>query len=194
MHDGQNLFDPQTATFGVDWQLDEAADSLIKSGAINEIIIVGIYNTADRSSEYGDTKLGHYYMDFIVQTLKPYIDKNYRTLPGRLNTATGGSSLGGLISFMLVWEHPEVFSKAACLSPAFHIDDINYVKKVKDFSGTKKHLEIYIDIGTKDLDARLKPGVEQMVTELKKIGYKSGSDLDYFIEEGAGHNESAWAK
>jgi predicted alpha/beta superfamily hydrolase len=194
MHDGQNLFDPNTSSFGVDWQLDEAADSLIKSGSINEIVIVGIYNTHDRSEEYGNTELGHNYMDFIVHTLKPYIDKNYRTLPDRLNTAAAGSSLGGLISFMLIWEHPETFSKAACLSPSFHVYDINYIPRVKDYYGTKKPLKIYTDIGSVDLETRLKPGVDEMVNELEKKGYILGTDLEYFIDEGASHTESAWAK
>jgi predicted alpha/beta superfamily hydrolase len=194
MHDGQNLFDPKTSTFGVDWQLDEAADSLIKSRAIKEIIIVGIYNTPDRAAEYGDTQTGHFYMDFIINTIKPYIDRNFRTLPDRQNTATGGSSLGGLISFMLVWEHPEIFSKAACLSPAFHIEDIDYIEKVKNYSLDKKSLKIYIDIGTIGLESRLKPGIDEMIFELKKKGYQLGTDIDYFIDEGAIHNETAWAK
>jgi len=81
MQDGQNLFDPKTSAFGIDWQLDETADSLIKAGAIKEIIIVGIYNTSDRGEEYGDTKLGRKYMDFIINDLKPFIDKNFRTMP-----------------------------------------------------------------------------------------------------------------
>jgi len=194
MHDGQNLFDPKTSSFGVDWQLDEAADSLIKAGAIKEIIIVGIYNTPDRSPEYGDTPLGRKYMNFIVDNLKPYIDKNFRTLPDRKNTATGGSSMGGLISFMLAWEHPETFSKAACLSPAFHIEEINYTDKVTNYSGIKKQLKLYVDIGTVDLDARLKPGVDEMVNDLEKQGYKPGKDIEYYVDEGASHNESAWAK
>ncbi len=194
MQDGQNLFDPKTSAFGIDWQLDETADSLIKAGAIKEIIIVGIYNTSDRNDEYGDTKLGRKYMDFIINDLKPFIDKNFRTLSDRQNTAVGGSSMGGLISMMLVWEHPEVFSQAACLSPAFHIGDINYTKKVEKYNGEKKPIRIYIDNGTIDLDARLKPGADEMVKVLEDKGYKPGKDLDYFVAEGATHNEAAWAK
>lgn len=194
MHDGQNLFDPKTSAFGVDWQLDESADSLIKAGAIKEIIIIGIYNTSDREYEYGDTKLGRKYMDFIINDLKPFIDKKFRTLPDRNNTAVGGSSMGGLISLMMVWEHPDVFSQAACISPAFHIGNINYIKEVEDYTGKKKPIRIYIDNGTIDLDARLKPGADEMVKALEGKGYKTGVDLEYFIAEGATHNEAAWAK
>ncbi|HUX60091.1 MAG TPA: alpha/beta hydrolase-fold protein [Ignavibacteriaceae bacterium] len=194
MEDGQNIFDPKTSSFGVDWQLDEAADSLIKAKAIKEIIIVGIYNTSDRGKEYLDTKIGHDYMNFIVDKLKPFIDKRFRTLPDRLNTATGGSSAGGLISFMLLWEYPNVFSQAACLSPAFDIDNINFVKNVKEYDGKKKPIRMYIDIGTKDLEVRLRPGVDEMVNVLESKGYKAGKDLKYFIANGATHNEEAWSK
>ena len=118
MHDGQNVFDPKTSAFGADWQMDETADSLIKRHLIKPIIIVGVYNTPDRSSEYAANDTGYAYMNFIIYKLKSFIDSVYRTLPDRENTATGGSSLAGLISFMLVWKHSDVFSMAACLSPA----------------------------------------------------------------------------
>jgi predicted alpha/beta superfamily hydrolase len=194
MQDGQNLFDPKTSAFGIDWQLDETADSLIKSKAIREIIIVGIYNTQDRNIEYLDTKPGHQYMDFVVNKLKPFIDKNFRTLPDRKNTAVGGSSAGALISFMLLWEHPDIFSKAACLSPAFHIDDIDYIPKVSDYNGFKKKVRFYIDVGTEGLDAKLKPGAEEMIKALENKGYKENKDFEFFIAKGAVHNEAAWGK
>src|SRR3972149_12055157 len=125
VHDGQNMIDPVTSAFGVDWKIDEAADTLIKKGFIKPIIIVGIYNTQDRSDEYAPGKTGHDYMNFIVNNLKPFIDSTYRTLPDRENTATGGSSLGGLISFMMLWEYSKVFSVAACVSPAFKYSRID---------------------------------------------------------------------
>ena len=194
MQDGQNLFDPKTSSFGIDWQLDESADSLIKAKAIKEIIIVGIYNTVDRSTEYIDSKIGHSYMNFVATKLKPFIDKNFRTKPDRDNSAVGGSSAGGLISFMLLWEYPEIFSKAACLSPAFHIENINYIPNVLNYKGQRKNIRVYFDIGTEGLDARLKPGVDEMVKALESKGYKTGKDIEYFIAQGASHNEAAWAK
>jgi predicted alpha/beta superfamily hydrolase len=194
MQDGQSLFDPKTSAFGIDWQLDETADSLIKAKAIKEIIIVGIYNTSDRNTEYLDTQLGHKYMNFVANKLKPFIDKNFRTLPDRENTAVGGSSAGALISFMLLWEHSDVFSQAACLSPAFHIDDIDYIPKVLNYQGSKKKVRFYIDVGTDGLDARLKPGTEEMIKALKGKGYITNKDLEFYIAKGAGHNEAAWAK
>jgi predicted alpha/beta superfamily hydrolase len=194
MQDGENLFDPKTSSFGTDWQLDEAADSLIKNGTIKDLIIIGIYNTSDRSMEYRDTPEGKSYMNFVVHKVKPLIDKKYRTLPGRENTAVGGSSLGGLISFMLAWKYPGVFSGAACLSPAFDIEDINYIPAVINYSGKKKAVKFYIDCGTAGLDAKLLPGSEEMIRELENKGYKSGKDILFYKAEGAKHNEAAWSK
>ncbi len=191
-HDGQNLFDPATSSFGADWQIDERADSLIKNEIIEPIIVVGIYNTKQRRQEYTNTGLGQKYMNFIVHELKPFIDSVYRTKPGRENTAVMGSSAGGLISFMLLWEHPGIFSKAACLSPAFKIDDINYLPSVD--SSDKKSVKIYIDNGGKGVDEKLQPGIDEMLSLLQKKGYESGKDLFWFKDENAEHNEKAWSK
>ncbi len=194
MHDGENIFDPATSSFGIDWRLDETADSLISTNKIQKIIIVGIYNTINRSAEYAETDTGRLYMKFIVNKLKPFIDKNYRTKPDRENTATGGSSSGGLISFMLIWEYPNIFSKAACLSPAFYIDNIDYLDNVKNYSGKKKNIKIYIDDGGIGLEQRLQPGIDSMLVLLKDKNYVEGKDLMYFKDNEAQHSEFYWGK
>jgi len=194
MHDGQNLIDPRTSNTFIDWQIDEAADSLIRKGEVEPIIIVGINNTSDRAQEYSKTPLGDLYVKLIIEKIKPFVDKNYRTLPDRLNTAVGGSSMGGLISFILAWEHPEVFSKAACFSPAFKYRDFNYVKEVETYSGKKKNLLFYIDNGGVGLELVLQPGVDDMIGVLKTKGYVEGKDFFVFIDKEAEHNEAAWAK
>lgn len=194
MQDGQNVFDPGTSSFGVDWQIDETADSLIKAKAIEEIIVVGIYNTYQRGSEYNQTDLGYAYMRFIVKELKPFIDSTYRTLPDRKNTAVGGSSSGGLISFMMLWEYPDIFSKAACISPAFKISDIDFVSSVKNYSGNKKDIKIYIDNGGVGLEKELQPGIDEMLIALKDKGYMENQDLLWVKDSSAEHDEAAWAK
>lgn len=194
MHDGQNMFDPNTSAYGVDWQIDEAADSLIRKEYITPIIIVGIYNTPDRSLEYTSNLTGYAYMNFVVKKLKPFIDSTYRTLKGREYTATGGSSLGGLISFMLLWIHPDVFSQAACISPAFKIGDIDYVSPVMNYKGKKKQIRIYIDNGSIELDSSLQSGVDEMLVALKEKGYVEGSDFYFYKAPGAKHFESDWAE
>ena len=192
MQDGQNIIDPTTSSLGYDWRVDEVADSLIKLGKIKKIIIVGIYSTSDRGLEYGGSK-SEAYMNFVVNKLKPIIDKEYRTKPDAKNTAVGGSSLGGTISFMLVWKYPEIFSEAACVSPAFHIDIYDCLKLVRETT-EKKSIRLYIDIGGVGLEEKLQPGVDSMLVLLKEKGFKEGKDLEYFKDPNAEHNEQSWAQ
>ncbi|MGA7838346.1 MAG: alpha/beta hydrolase-fold protein [Ignavibacteriaceae bacterium] len=192
MHDGQNIIDPTTSSFGYDWRVDEVTDSLIKVGKINNVVIVGIYSTADRSLDYGGAK-SNAYMNFLVNKVKSLIDKKYRTKPDRNNTAIAGSSLGGIISFMIIWKYPDVFSEAACLSPAFHIGEYNCIPVVRNFKG-KKNVKIYIDNGSLGLEKELQTGVDEMLALLKLKGYVEGKDLEYYKATNAEHNEQAWAK
>jgi len=194
MQDGQNIFDPSTSSFGIDWQIDETADSLIKSNSIREIIVVGIYNTSNRGNEYRNTEIGSAYIDFVLEELKTFIDKTYRTIPDKENTAVGGSSGGGLISFIMLWEHSDVFSKAACLSPAFKIEKIDYIAPIRNYLGSKKNIKIYIDNGGIGMEQKLQPGIDEMLAVLKEKGFVEDSDLLYFKDPTAEHNEYAWAK
>ncbi|AFH49594.1 Putative hydrolase [Ignavibacterium album JCM 16511] len=194
MHDGQNVFNPATSTLGFDWRIDEIADSLISIGDVSSFIVVAIYNTGRRFFEYSNTDEGEKYMRFIVNELKPYIDKNFNTLSDRENTFVGGSSMGGLISFMLGWEYPEVFSRMICISPAFKIRDVDYVSVVKNYSGANKSLKIYIDNGGVGLEAELQPGIDEMLKVLNDLGYKLNEDIMWIKDNEAEHNEIAWSK
>jgi enterochelin esterase-like enzyme len=194
VHDGQNAFDPTTSFLGVDWQIDETADHLIHEKKMQEIIVVAIGNTPDRGQEYSDTPKGRAYMRFIVENLKPFIDKEYRTLPDREHTAVMGSSMGGLISFLLVWNYPQTFCQAACLSPAFLFRDVNAVSLVEDGSGANKHIRLYIDNGGVGLDAQLQHGCDLMLQALKTNGFTMGKNLEWYSDPGAEHSERAWSK
>jgi|WetSurMetagenome_2_1015567.scaffolds.fasta_scaffold46517_3 predicted alpha/beta superfamily hydrolase len=194
MHDGQNIVDPNTSTFQFDWQLDENADSLIRKRLIQPIIIVGIYNTSDRDFEYDEGTLGKAYMNFIIDSLKPFIDRNYRSLSDRENTANGGASLGGLISFILMWEHSDIFSKALCFSPAFKIDNYNFVDNITDYNGKKKNIKVFINNGDNELDSQLQPGVDEMLTALIHKGYQQGKEFYSYRAKNSQHGERDWAK
>jgi len=197
MHDGQNIFDPVTSAFGVDWSVDETADELIRKKTIEPVIVVGIYNTNDRMKEYTPGDKGTAYMNFVVKTLKPFIDSTYRTKADRNNTTVGGSSAGGIISFMLVWEHPDVFSKAICMSPAFRslsADGWDYAHVVRGSNGNKKNVFFYIDNGGIGLDSQLQPGIDALLTALKSKGYKEGKDFVFVRDPTAKHAEADWAK
>ena len=194
MHDGQNIIEAATSFLGMEWQIDETADSLINAEKMREIIIVGIYNTTDRSIEYSDTPTGHAYMEFLIDTLKPFIDANYRTLPGREHTATMGSSMGGLISFLLAWYRPEIFSQAGCLSPAFIYQDYKSINLVENDNGPPKKIRIYMDNGGVGVEDTLQYGCDKMLAALQQKGFVLGENLIWFCDEQAEHNEKAWAK
>ncbi|MDF2434126.1 MAG: hypothetical protein JWP44_3757, partial [Mucilaginibacter sp.] len=190
-HDGQNVFIPNSIYSG-EWRLDETADSLMRLGKIQEFIIVAIDNTKDRWEEYSGTPKGIAYINFIVNNLKPFIDKNYRTKPDRANTAAIGSSMGGLISFYMVWLHPDVFSKAACLSSGFTYDDGHIIDKVAASSKKIPGTRLYLDCGDQDLDKYFLDDNNRMYQLLDKNHPEI--KLRYKVFEGAAHNEYAWAK
>ena len=190
-HDGQNVFAPNSIYSG-EWRMDETADSLIRLGKTREFIIVAINNTKDRWVEYSGTPEGYGYIDFIVKNLKPFIDSHYRTKPDKNNTAAIGSSMGGLISFYMVWLHPEVFGKAACLSSGFAYDDGHIVDTVAVSSKKIPGTRIYLDCGDQDLDKYFLTANNRMNDLLQKKHPEI--NLMYRVYPGAAHNEYAWAK
>jgi len=193
MHDGQNVFDPTTSFIGFDWRADEVADSLIRLGAIEEIIIVGISNSPDRMSEYADTELGRAYARFVVERVKPFIDTTYRTKRDRLNTGVMGSSMGGLISFLFTWWYPDVFSKAGCLSSVFDGRARSILDDVRAYKGVRKDVRWYLDCGGYGGEGSLKPGMDEMGSVLSAKGYVEGRDFIRFFDATADHSERAWA-
>jgi len=193
MHDGQNIIDPSTSTLGIDWQVDEVADSLIRKNEIDAMIIIGINNTDQRVSEYSHNDTGTAYMEFVVEKLKPLIDSTYRTKPEREFTATCGSSMGGLISFMLLWEYNDVFSKAICMSPAFKVRQFNYVTSVYNDIKTRD-IKLYLYNGAIGLEEILQPGIDEMISVLESKGFVEGDDFVFYQDKDGIHNEAAWAK
>lgn len=140
MHDGQMLFDSTTTWNKQDWGVDDVMGMLLAEGKIRETIVVGVWNTELRHSEYFPQKpfemldenyrdsllsekelfpekvQSDNYLKFLVKELKPFIDETYSTKSGRDETFIAGSSMGGLISIYAICEYPEVFGAAACLS------------------------------------------------------------------------------
>jgi predicted alpha/beta superfamily hydrolase len=207
MHDGQNLFDGATSFIaGQEWRADEVAQSLIAAGKIEPLIIVGIYNAGvERVNEYTAAADQRYkaggkadlYGRFLVEEVKPFIDKTYRTKPDAKNTGLGGSSLGGLISLYLGLKYPTVFTRIAVVSPSVFWADNQIVHYAED-QMRKPPLRIWLDIGTKEgRDAKDAQSTVDGARLLKKTlirkGWEEGKDFKYFEAEGAEHNEKAWA-
>jgi predicted alpha/beta superfamily hydrolase len=201
MQDGQNLFDPETSFIkGNYWRLGETADALAAAGAIEPLIIVGIYNSGlKRLDEYTpveDKRLGggraDAYGRMLVQELKPFIDAQYRTLPGAGNCGLGGSSLGGLVTLYLGLQNPSEFSRLAVMSPSVWWRNRTILKTVAAI-GKKPELSIWLDMGTKE-STRAVADVRLLRDGLIKKGWQLGEDLAYCEAEGAEHTESAWAE
>ena len=221
MHDGNMLFDATTTWNRQEWCVDEVMDSLIKAGKIRPCIVVGIYNTNDRLTEYfpakswqhvpeadrKDAKLdkltGDAYLKFIVDELKPFIDEHYKPLTGREHTFMMGSSMGGLISLYALCEYPQVFGGVACLSSHLSMghlpdgfDGDAWATAFRDY--VAQHLPqangslIYMDHGTKDFDA----DYGKYQTLLDSVVTAKGWDKQHYqslVFDGDGHNETAWA-
>jgi predicted alpha/beta superfamily hydrolase len=161
VHDGQNVFSTAgtNVAFGWgNWELDLTADHLIREKKMRPIIIVAIDNlSARRMTEYSghhgaENQTSDYdrYSAFLIQELKPYMDRNYRTLPGPAQTGVMGSSLGGLCSAALAWEHPDVIRNAASLSGAFFYDEKHFLESLKNYKGPSKPVKFYFDSGVVD--------------------------------------------
>ena len=200
MQDGQNIVDPKTSAFGVDWQIDETCTRLIEEQTIPPLIVVGIYNTPARNQEYLLGKKGEAYRRFVADKVKPLIDGRYRTKPSREHAWVGGSSAGGLCAFILAWEHSDVFSKALCMSPAFKLEIaerslfLDYVATVEESERPAESLAFYIDNGGVGLEKILQPGIDEMLEALREHGYQQGRDLWWVHAPDARHSESAWAE
>ncbi|MGV3524866.1 MAG: alpha/beta hydrolase [Candidatus Sericytochromatia bacterium] len=204
MQDGNNLFDAAEAGMGVEWQVDEHMESLVAQGAIEEALIVGIYNTADRDFEYTWNTMrnedgefegggGPRYARFLVEELKPFIDETYRTRPERESTCVAGSSLGGLISFYLALYYPDVFSRVGIVSPSLWW---NHRQPLSDVSGLQPELLIWVDTGTEEgQDPR--ETVEttlEFVESMTQKGYIQGENLLFWLAQGGDHSEKAWSE
>ena len=193
-HDGQNIFDPVTSNTKVDWGIDEAMTRLIASNPKAEAIVVGINNTSERMSEYDFTMKGELYARFIVDRVKPFIDREFRTLPGRDTTFAMGSSMGGHISVALLWKYPEVFSRIAALSlPAF-IHDRSIFEVLNSSARPKQSVNLYYDHGTYGGDAGYAPSVSDFTRLLEEFGLIPDRDFVFRSYEWADHREVDWAR
>ncbi|MEO8820452.1 MAG: alpha/beta hydrolase-fold protein, partial [Ginsengibacter sp.] len=194
MHDGQNLFDNATSYAG-EWGVDEYLDSISKSGK-KEVIVVGIDNgLSKRMSEYNPWEFENYgkgegdkYVDFLVKTLKPFIDKHYRTLKSKPNTYIAGSSMGGLISLYAVLKYPKVFGGAGIFSPAFWT--AKGIDSTVIADGKKVNSRLFFYAGGKEGDSMI-PDMKRIEKEMKE---HSKSPIKEMVGENEHHNEAAWRK
>lgn len=215
VHDGQNVFAPATSYTGIDWGIDETMTRLIAEHRVRPAIVVAVWNTPARMAEYmpekalpagahefasgipgfpavKDSVKSDAYLRFLVEELKPFIDRTYRTRRGASDTFVMGSSMGGLISAYAVAEYPSVFGGAACLSthwPAGNGVVIDYL--AKSLPSPKTH-RFYFDHGTATLDAAYAPYQVRADSVFLRGGYVDGKNYVSRVFPGADHSERSW--
>lgn len=210
MHDGQNLFD-NALSFAGEWRVDETMERLSRQQL--EAIVVGIPNMGQqRMDEYSPFHhaglgggRGDAYLEFIIHTLKPIIDRDFRTRPGKQHTGIMGSSMGGLISLYAFFRFPDSFGFAGVMSPSLWFGGyalLDYVKTAVFNPG-----RLYLDAGTREYgDANHETthprtqsrqyyaSVRRLKRILVKKGYRPQHDLLHVEEKWAHHNEAAWER
>jgi predicted alpha/beta superfamily hydrolase len=190
MHDAQNLFDKATS-FSGEWLVDETLDSLKA-----QVIVIGIEHGNDKRIDeltpYKNAKYGggyaDAYLDFITKTLKPEIDKRYRTKTGKKHTGIMGSSLGGPVSFYAALRYPDVFGMAGVFSPSFWFTDDIYKLAEKT---PKIKAKLYFMAGDNE-DKDMVPDMQRMITLIAlKISKKN---IKSKVVPGGKHNEALWSR
>jgi predicted alpha/beta superfamily hydrolase len=206
LNDGQNLFEASTSFSGVEWQVDETADRLIRAGTVTPLIIVGIDNAGkDRLREYMPQRSmqpmmlrvqGKYYPDFLTKEVMPFIEANYRVATTPEQTGLGGSSLGALIALYTVVARPERIGKLLIESPSLWVSNRQIIKQSRSVRIWPDR--IFLAVGTAEAsNADKSRSVVNDVRELAAIlrrAVLSEKRLRVVVQEDATHSESAWAE
>lgn len=202
MHDGQNLFDGSAAFGGVEWQVDETMNRTANDGFIAEAIVVGPENTAARIDEYTPTSTTQYgggqgatYLRFLVDELKPAVDREYRTRPERESTVVIGSSLGGLISTYAGVQKPEVFGNVGAMSPSTWWDNRWILGSVAGLRAAPlRPVKVYVDSGNAGNSMDDVTNTAELAQAWRDRGYADDVTLKYVVQNGASHSETYWAQ
>lgn len=197
VHDGNNLFNLESSTFGKIWSLDHILDQLILNEVIPEVIVVGISSDNQlRYSEYDFKRTGALYAKDIIEELIPYINQNYKTYGiDPYQTFLMGSSMGALISFEILKTYPEYFSRAAGLSfPAFIHDRAVFDFLKEDQTPFKSYQQFYFDHGDFGIDSKYRNSALELYEKLINENWMGKEKLKYQIFPYADHSEIDWAR
>ena len=206
LNDGQNLFDRGSAYTGVEWQVDETADRLIREKVIPPMILVGIDNAQkDRPKEYLSYRSlnppqlrpqGKRYPDFLINEVMPFLYERYRIGRGPENTGLGGSSLGAIISLYTVMDRPGAFGRLLLESPSLFISNRQLLKH--SLAVRQWPEKIFLAIGTRESGNEERD--KEIVDDVRELGHilrRAGLGEERLllkIDEGATHSEGDWAR
>ena len=206
LNDGQNLFEPSTSFGGVEWQVDETGDRLIREGVIPPMIIVGIDNAGrNRIREYLPHRSlepmilrvqGSRYPNFLMKEVMPFVARNYRVQVGPENTGLGGSSLGALISLYTAAARPGRIGRLLLESPSLWVSNRQLIKDSRRIRDWPERIFMAVgtaETGQKDGDQSAVDDVRELAAIFRRAGLDN-QHLLLTVEEGATHHESAWAR
>ena len=206
LNDGQNLFEPATSFNGVEWQVDETSDRLIREGIVPPLIVVGLDNASkDRIREYMPHRSlqpvimrvqGSRYPDFLIKEVMPFVARQYRVAAGAQNTGLGGSSLGALIALYTAIVRPGTFGQLLLESPSLWASNRQIIKRSRPVKTWPDRIVLATgtaEAGRADRDRSMVDDVREMAAILCRAGLDD-KRLLLKIDEGATHHESAWAR
>jgi hypothetical protein len=205
MQDGENLFDESTSVAGIEWKADETAERLISQRKIKPVILVGIYNTPDRDKEYRPASLAadgkaELYARFIVEEVKPFIDRTYPTNPDRAHTGIIGSGLGGTAALVAAKSHPDVFGMIGVMTPVLRSadgtrklladwspGDTAWLKGMRVYADMSAHAGSIYPTGDSVTDGN------ELAAVLASGGLKKDTDFTFATIDQPAEGEAAWA-
>ena len=206
LNDGQNLFEASASFTGVEWQVDETADRLIREGAVPPMLIVGLDNGGkERLREYMPHRSLHpmmlrvhgtRYPAFLFKEVMPFITRNYRVASGLENTGLGGSSLGALIALYAAAVRPGVIGRLLLESPSLWASNRQMIRQSRAVRRWPQRVFLATgtsELGRKDRDQSVVDDVRELAGILRRGGLDD-TRLKLIIEEGGTHHESAWAR
>ena len=200
MFDGHNVFFDQDATFGKSWNMNKY---MVESK--KELIIVGIECNHEGNkrlieyapftyfnSEHGKIKgKGSVMMNWLVRQLKPYVDKEYRTLPDRKNTVIAGSSMGGLMALYGGTVYNHVFQRSACLSPSLWVSPGQVLEMIAR-AQIRRDTAIYMDYGENEMFNHA--ACQEAMISTAHLLLTKRVNLAMRIVPGGYHSEASWEK
>lgn len=201
MFDGHNLFDDNVATYGKAWGFREYLDEKKL-----DLVVIGQdcnHTGTKRMDEYcpmkaerlfGDAPI-HFEGDFtakwFAEVLKKECEKRYRIYKSRNHVGIGGSSMGGLMSEYVIARYSDVFSKAACISPAHYYcwDGLSDLIENTDIQESR----IFLSFGAEEIKGRSEEAMASLLEMSHRFEAK-GSHCYPYIQIGGSHSEASWEK